>query len=414
MSIQLKDRLDRSFTLNVNNGDRIYNVLSRNSIPVDSVFVRKDDDVIDDYDEVYDEKHDYIIEMVRAYHLPDFLSYLNLWDFDNNTHRPSDNSFYTKRFALHSPEDGDFNYFLSHFKQDDFVKYIEDLFVDGCKDAELINQDEDILLALSGGRDSLSLGYFLSRNKNRLPNFNISAVHVETSSNKLETGYATDIAKMFDFPIRVYTNDEVTKIYNLKTNIQDALLKLKNNFNRSYSIFSAHNVIKACVEKHARSVNVNKIIYGLMKEDVSASILKGMFVGQPFRGPLLRNYGDFKLIYPLWPVSKKELTLYLEAINKAHNKQGSPSTFERGALSRDIYYFMIDTLETICPGISYQLMEATKISTANSLKPIKYKTCQNCGTTYSADYEAPAERTFERKEGLCDLCNMFDHLNLLK
>lgn len=414
MPIYLQDRLDRKFYLKIKNGDRIYNVLCKNHIPIDAVMVRKNGVIIDDYFEVYDERYNYVIEMVRAYHLPDFLTYLNLWDYDVNTYIPEEYSYYTKRFANHDEENGDFNYCLTKFDQNEFVRYIENMFVDGCNEAELLSENEAVLLALSGGRDSLSLGYFLSRNKNRLPNIKLSAIHVETSSNKLETSYAIAIADNFDFPIHIYSDMDVTNLYNLKVSIHEALLKIKNDFNRSYSIFSAHNIIKACVENHARKIGVSTIMYGLMNEDVAASIIKGAFIGMPFRGPLARTYGKFKLIYPLWSITKKELTLYLEVINKNHNLQGSPSIYERGALSRDIYYFIVDTLETICPGITYQIIEASKISTQNSLLPVNYLNCRNCGTTYTSDYSVQSDDLFEREEGLCDLCNMFNKFNLIK
>jgi len=414
MSIYLKDRLDRIFYFKVSHGDRLYNVLSKNHIPIDAVMVSKDGELIDDYMEIYDEKHEYVINMVRAYHLPDFLTYLGLWDYDVNTFEPGEYSYYTKRYANHDEANGDFLYNITNFGKAEFLKYIEDMFVEGCYEAKLFNENEPVLLALSGGRDSQSLGYLLRRNEDRLPKITLSAVHVETSSNKLETSYAKSIANSFNFPIQVYTDEQVGQLFNLKTSIHDALNKIKNDFNRSYSIFSAHNIIKACVERHAAQVGVNKIIYGLMNEDVAVSIVKGTFIGMPFRGPLKRNYGKFELIYPLWPITKKELTLYLELVNRQHNLQGSPSTYERGALSRDIYYFIVDTLETICPGIIYQLIEATKNASQNFYKPVQYVNCVNCGTTYTRDYDIPSDETMVRSEGLCDLCNMFNNFNLIK
>lgn len=414
MAIIFKDRLDREFSIKANDGDRLFSILSKNHIPVDAIFVRKNGIIIDDYDSLYYEKDYYLIEMVRAYHLPDFLSYLNLWDYNINNYRPTNDSYYTKRLALHSPDDGDFKYYLTRFNHESFVNYLDDTFVDGCNSENLFENGENVLLALSGGRDSLSLGYFLSRNKDKLINFNLRAVHVETSSNKLETSYAQEISDMFNIPLRIFTNEEVTKLYNLNVGILEALDLIKNEYNKSYSIFSAHNIIKACVESYAREIKYEKLIYGLMKEDVVASILKGTFIGQPFRGPLNRSYGDFQIVYPLWPISKKELTLYLEEVNKDHNFQGSPSRFERGALSRDIYYYFIDTLENICPGICYQLIQATKVSTKTALKKVNYRRCKNCGTTYSEDYRPTETSNIEREEGYCDLCNMFNKFGLIK
>ena len=151
-----------------------------------------------------------------------------------------------------------------------------------------------------------------------------------------------------------------------------------------------------------------------MKEDIAASIIKGTFIGRPFTGPIKRNYGDFTLIYPLWPIAKKELTLYLEVLDKKNNQQGSPMVYERGALSRDIYYMMIDTLEDIYPGACYQLFEAQRVANENYIKTVPYCRCKNCGSTYSKSYKINAKSTIDRVDGFCDLCNMFHQLGYIK
>lgn len=416
MSIVLKDRLDRTFSIVANNGDRIFNIINRNHIPVDAIMLRKNGVIVDDYMEIYDSNQEYVIKMVRAYHLADFLSFLNLWDYEYNQFKPEGESYYTKRINLHD-NSGDYRFTQTRFNNREFVEYIEMAFVDGVNINGLIDNDDRIALGLSGGRDSLSLGYFLSRNRDKLNNFELQAVHVETSSNSLETGYAKEVSEKFGFPLRLVTNKDVKNIYNLKKSPSEVLSFVKDDYNKSYSIFTAHNFIRTCVENVAREEGINKIIYGLMKEDIVASIIKGMSIGMPFIGPVKRTYGDFTLIYPLWNISKKELTLYLEEIAKEHNYQGSPSRFERGALSRDIYYFIVDTLETINPGISYQIIEAQKIFKNNFLKTFEYKRCENCGCTYTDSYNLSSydeEIKIDNIEGLCGLCTLLKKNNLIK
>lgn len=414
MSLVLKDRLDREFPLKCEDGEKIHDILVKNHIPLDAIFLHCNGEVIDDYSAVYYSKNSYVIEMVRAYHLPDFLTYLNLWENKPTEVFREGESFYTKRLAIHDKRNGDFQYIRTSYSKDELVTYLDNMFVSGVYEAGLIEDGDDILLAISGGRDSLSLAYFLTRNKDRLPKFNLTAVHVETSSNKLETTYCMDIAKRFNIPLTVISEKETTELYNLNVSIYDAMDSIKDDFNRSYAIFSAHNIIRANVEKFAREHKKNKIIYGLMKEDVAASIIKGTFIGRPFTGPLVREYGDFTLIYPLWPIAKKELTLYLEVVDRKNNQQGSPMVYERGALSRDVYYMMIDTIEDIYPGACYQLFEAQKIANTNYIKKIKYCRCNNCGTTYTDSYRSDERPTVERKVGFCDLCNMFNQFGYIK
>lgn len=413
MSIMLKDRLDRKFSIKATNGDRILSILNKNHIPLDAIILKKNEEIVDDYNEIFNNKDSYVIEMVRAYHLPDFLSLMSLWDYKVNSFKNKDNIYYTKRLNLHSQKEGDFKFTQTHFGKNDFVEYIEKVFVDGIKMNNLIEDGDKILLALSGGRDSLSIAYFLSRNRKHLPSFQLEAVHVETSSNSLETQYCKEICHRFDIPLRIFTNNEVKENYNLKETPEIALRYIKDDYNKSYSIFATHNIIRTSVEKVAKEGNYSKIIYGLMKEDVVISILKGYFIGMPFKGPISRKFGSHEIIYPIWSISKKELTLYLEAIAQEHNHQGSPSKFERGAMSRDIYYFIVDTLETICPGISYQIVESNKIISKNYTKDYSYKNCTVCGCTFTNDYNGINTGKEKYESDICDLCSMFKSGNLV-
>ena len=358
--------------------------------------------------------------MVRAYHLPDFLSLLRLWD--TNTYqgkiKTREDSYYTKRMFLHNDSDGDYTATQSSFNKEEFVKYMEQTFADGILINNLIEENEDVGLAMSGGRDSLSLGYFLSRTKDKLPNFNIKSIHVGTFSKPAETKFAQEIANQFDFDFTLVTNEEVQKLFNIKKTPHEVLDFIKYDFNKSYSIGATHIIMRAAVENAAKKQGLKKLTYGLMGEDLMASIIKGFFVGMPFNGPFKNQLGRFELIYPLWPISKKELTLYLDAIVPNHNKQGSPSEFERGALSRDIYYMIADTLETILPGASMQLFQAQKM-TNTFLKPYEYQECKNCGITYSTSYKpeivsTQLEEVKPSNPELCDLCNILDDHNLIK
>src|SRR5690349_3599706 len=78
--ILFTDRLDRKFIIEGKINEPITSLLNRNHIPIDAVIVRKNGDVIDDWQERIEQDGEYVIEMVRAYHLPDFLSLLRLWD----------------------------------------------------------------------------------------------------------------------------------------------------------------------------------------------------------------------------------------------------------------------------------------------------------------------------------------------
>lgn len=416
-SIVIKDRLDRTFIMDANISEPISSFLNKNHIPIDSVIVKKNGMIVDDWLERIESDGEYTVEMVRAYHLPDLLSLLRLWDTKimSGKLKVKDDSYYTKRMFLHNDSDGDYTANQASFNKEEFVKYLDRNFVDGILLNDLIEENDRIALAMSGGRDSLSLGYFFSRNKSDLPKHKISSFHVSTFSKPKETEFSKEIAEQFNFEHNVITNNEVKELFRLTKDPNEVLDFIKYDYNKSYSIAGTHIIMRTAVENAARKQGFKKLSYGLMKEDLMSTVIKCIFVGFPFNGPFGRKFGDFDIIYPLWPISKKELTLYLEAIKPSHNRQESPSQFERGSLSRDIYYLIADTIETILPGSGLQLLNSQK-TTLKHLKPNEYKQCKNCTGTYSTSYQ-PEYTLIDREYkdiGLCDFCKILDDHNLIK
>jgi len=414
IQIALKDRLDRTFYIEAKPNEYLASVLNRNHIPLDAVIVRKNGKIIDDWQERIDPNQEYVIEMVRAYHLPDFLSLLRLWDTKVSQGRwnTKEDSYYSRRYFWHNSSNGDYESTHASFNKEEFVSYIEKLFTEGIEKEKLIEPNEHFILAISGGRDSLSLGYLLNRTKKDLYDFTIQSVHVGTFSKPKETSFAEEIANRFGYKHRLITNDEVKALFNLKVDPIEALEVIKYEYNKSYSIGATHSIMRGAIEQYAREEGIKKIAYGLMCEDIMASIIKAKFIGVPFHGPFNKKWGEFELIYPLWPITKKELTLYLEAIVPEHNTQGSPTEFDRGALNRDIYYLLADTIGTIFPGAAYQLFKGHQKETREFLKPLEYKKCVNCGSVYNNSYNN--QQNEEDDSDACDLCKLFDKLNLLK
>ncbi|MFB6636007.1 hypothetical protein ACFCYF_01965 [Streptomyces chartreusis] len=409
-SITFADRLDRRFELTSEPGEYIHSVLARNHIPVDAVVVRRNGDVIDDWQERIDAGAEYRIEMVRAYHLPDFLSLTRLWDTElaSGDWRTREDAYYTKRHFMHSGE-GDYDATQVAFNREEYVQYVEQLFVDGVHSKGLITDDDKVLLAVSGGKDSLALGYFLSRTAPRLPEFDLQTVHVTTFSKPLDTSFAQSMAEQFGHPLTLVHDDEVQDFYRLAVSPKQALAEVKYKYDASYSIASVHSMMRCSIERTARSMGISKIAFGLMREDICTSIIKSMFVGFPFGGSYRKQQGDIEMVYPLWPIGKKELTLYLEALFPTNNKQGSPVTFERGELARDIHYMIVDTLETILPGAGFQLFEGHQRLVDNFLDLPVQRECENCRMTFSIGAGAAGP-----DDTICELCLVFQKLGLLR
>lgn len=119
-----------------------------------------------------------------------------------------------------------------------------------------------------------------------------------------------------------------------------------------------------------------------------------------------KQFGIFELIAPLWTVTKKELTIYLEKIApEHHSKQGSPTAYDRGDHNRDINYFLADTLTSICPGIGFTMFQGVAgFNRRMAPKLSSFFVCHNCGAHYQDHGEdnEPAHNQL-----YCNTCSHF-------
>jgi len=126
-----------------------------------------------------------------------------------------------------------------------------------------------------------------------------------------------------------------------------------------------------------------------------------------------KTWGPFNFIYPLWGITKKELTIYLDVVApKRHGSQGNPATFDRGGHSRDIQYFIADSLQTLWPGFSYHAFEGYQKLFSEANIAIKYQKCRNCQGLYVVDKEC--EEGQSQSENICYLCKLLLETNQLE
>lgn len=359
--------------------------LTQNYIPKDAVLAKIDGEIINDNYYKISAKDKLSLYMVRAYQLPEYCKVLELW---NNKALPEENeSVYTKK-CLWFNDNGIADLKYVDFDSNNFAQWLDDNFVDGILAKNLIEENDTILLALSGGRDSLALLYLLQRNRERLPNFTLVGVTVaDSAADKADIIVAKEA--MANLGVDDYTildNAYLNKTMNYKNSFDHAINKALSVGGRGRSIAMWHCVMRANVERFARERGIQKIAFGYQHEDLLASVLRCYTIGDIFgQSAAKKQWGDFTLISPLWMVTKKELTIYLEIIApKSHSKQGSPTDFDRGDHNRDITYFIADLLSSVHPGFGYLMFNGLEEMHKNfSIKEPDYLRCNNCGITYN-------------------------------
>jgi len=412
VDVQVFDRLDRAFTLQASVGRPMSAFLAEHHIPLDTVVTQRNGEIVSETDYVVEAGDRLEVAMVRAYHLPDFLSELRLWPLAGEQEPPEspDDALYAKRM-LWFDESGQARLDSASLGRDEYAAFLEDYFVGGILDKELIEEGDKVGLALSGGRDSLSLLYLLSRTRDRLPDFEISGVTVEGLSKPLDLEIASEACANVGMPHGFVAEERIQELFDLSGSMEEALEAIFQSFGIGQTINAVHAFMRTGVEHHFKERGVQKIAFGLHNEDLLASLIRTIVDAYPFGESFYKKgWGDFEFIYPLWPITKKELTIYLEVVApRKHNSQGSPTPYDRGGWNRDIQYFLADSMQTLWPGFSFHAFEGYQRLMAKMISTVKSQQCTHCGATHIWD------PTVEQQVGSrCYLCHMLAEVGQIR
>ena len=397
VDIVIFDRLDRRFHYQAQSGTLVFDFLKKEGFPSSSVIVYENNEIVSEFVTTFRLGRKYEIEMVRAYHLPDIMD--RSLDLSNV---PS-GIVYAKNFLALGEDGGGINK-IALFDKKTFVKHFEKSFLQSFQPpADIIHNNDKIVVAFSGGRDSLSLILLLSRLKNLLPSISITAVTVNDCIDSLDLGYTVDLCKELGVRHVIKEKSDIEDAFHLSKDFDSVLKHIYSKYGRQHTLYTLHFVMRHMVEQAAIEIGANKIALGLHLEDISASILRSITTGYSVGFPWKRDFGTVNYIYPLWALPKKEITLYLKLTAEQYSRQGSAATFDRGTVDRDVYYALADHANDIWPGFSFHLFEGYAAILRNTKRnTVSFRKCKNCSGTY-ASFRTAGEIQETRR--YCDVCN---------
>jgi sulfur carrier protein ThiS len=388
------DKVGGSEALEVRPGQPLRDVLRANGIPANSVLALVNGKIVSD-DVAVIQPDDYVeLRQVRHYDLgivrkPPRKVYSAI------------DPVYTKSVLF--DENGELEVRSEQLDEAGYLNYVEQAFVESVVEANLIEDGDHIVTGLSGGRDSVSFLTLLERTRDRLPPFSMTAVTVTGMPDWEEPAtfrIAQECCESLGVEQLIVDSEAIEETFRLNRPFGEVMNEIVKGPRAPMIMIVGHHVMRRMIEIEAGKLGHKKIALGFNADDLVASLVTWFTSGFQM-GPIpMRPIGSVNYVFPLFRISKKELTLYLELLIPSRNTQGAPGRFTTGPPERSLAYAIADHLFDLYPGIDYYLFEAFS-QVQRYTTPPQEAECNVCGGVYQvqADMRGPS--------GLCDVCDLF-------
>lgn len=175
-------------------------------------------------------------------------------------------------------------------------KYRKDIwskFVKAVKEYELINENDKIMVCISGGKDSFLLAKCIQEiKKHGKVNFDACYVVMDPGYNKINRKMIEENAKVLNIPIEIFESN----IFDVVTTVDKSPCYLCARMRRG------------CLYNQAKELGCNKIALGHHFDDVIETTLLSIFYGSEIKTMMPKlhseNFEGLELIRPLYLVKE--------------------------------------------------------------------------------------------------------------
>lgn len=388
----LQLRHSESKVISCNTGDTLFQTLLRNHIPPHSVVVFSDDQPVPLFQRIQPET-EYEVRVLEEY---DYAEMQELYRVDSDF----DGLYQFRRLQL-TPSELSIG---SHpHGPDELVESVEGRLLSVIDEHDLIEPNDSVLLAYSGGIDSSALLQALDSIRGALPEFELMTATLEDYWTKNDSRTRRDEPKIDAVDAHVVPSERITDVYNLNRSVTDVLDGIYRGDGDVLSI--ANNINRRMFEWFGTEHGVDKICIGDHSSDIIAGVLAEVFKGteRGARNVPRQTNTPVDYIYPLTYHTKRELYLYQYIQTGTVKADDGFDPWELNRPYRHYCYFLADLLQSYCPGLIYWMVQA---ASPDGRVDRELSACQNCGKT--SRVPNPAESTF------CNTClelKSFGYLN---
>jgi tRNA(Ile)-lysidine synthase TilS/MesJ len=291
---------------------------------------------------------------------------------------------------------------VEEFDAEGFTAYLEEVFLQSVISAGTIRAGDRLAVGLSGGRDSVAFLKLLQRLGPRLPRVSMVALTVTGLPDWEEPAtFATSRRICQDLGVEqeVVGAPEIEETFRLGRPLVEIMNRLAESPDNHLCMVVGHHILRRMLERGADRRDSSAIVLGFNSDDLLASLVTWFTSGFQMGGIPVRNVGTRRFVFPLYRVTKKELTLYLELLAPELSRQAAPGRFSLGPDERSMAYAVSDFLLDVWPGFDYYAFAAFR-NVQNYVLPMIENDCERCGGTYLL------QNGVENPERVCDVCSV--------
>lgn len=234
-----------------------------------------------------------------------------------------------------------------------FRKEIWSRFVKAVKEYQLINENDKIMVCISGGKDSFLMAKCIQElERHSDVKFEVKYVVMDPGYNKKNREYIIENAKKLNIPITIFESN----IFEVVSSVGDSPCYLCARMRRGY------------LYSKAQELGCNKISLGHHFNDVIETTLLSMFYGSEIKTMLPKlhseNFPGLELIRPLYLVREKDVLAWrdynnLEFLNCACKFTELTSSIEKENISkRKEIKKLIASLKEVNPNIDNNIFNS--------------------------------------------------------
>ena len=236
-----------------------------------------------------------------------------------------------------------------------------------CADYSLIEDGDHILIALSGGKDSLALVELLGKRAQIfVPRFRVTAIHVRVKERAYlsDVSYLQSFCDAFRVPLLVRDTEigessvSASDLSSVSASGLSSVSASGLSAKRSNPCFLCSWYRRKTLFDTAQELGCNKIAFGHHKDDIVETLLMNLIFDGKFSTIYPRLQMDkmpLQLIRPLCLIEEKDLSRY--AALSGYVRQKQPCPYEH-ASARTQIKALVSQLESLNPNVRDSLWGA--------------------------------------------------------